>query len=70
MHYILDDERPAELMAVLCDGLPPGSYVFIHHLLHSADPASAALEAAMQKGLGRSQFRKLDRYEGCSAASS
>jgi hypothetical protein len=59
--YILDDERPAELMAVLCDGLPPGSYVFIHHLLHSADPASAALEAAMQRGLGRSQFRTLEQ---------
>jgi hypothetical protein len=61
LHYIRDDERPAELMAVLCDGLPPGSYVFIHHLLHSADPASAALEAAMQKGLGRSQFRTLEQ---------
>jgi hypothetical protein len=61
LHYILDDERPAELMAVLREGLPAGSYVFIHHLLHSEDPASAALEAAMQKGLGRSQFRTLDQ---------
>src|SRR5580693_10608216 len=61
LHYILDDERPAELMAVLCAGLPAGSYVFIHHLLHSADPASAALEAAMQRGLGRSQFRTLEQ---------
>jgi S-adenosyl methyltransferase len=61
LHYILDDEQPAELMAVLCNGLPAGSYVFIHHLLHSEDPASAALEAAMQKGLGRSQFRTLDQ---------
>ena len=61
LHYILDDERPAELMAVLCDGLPAGSYVFIHHLLDNADPASAELQAAMQKGLGRSQFRTLEQ---------
>jgi hypothetical protein len=35
--------------------------VFIHHLLHREDPASAALEAAMQRGLGRSQFRTLEQ---------
>jgi hypothetical protein len=35
--------------------------VFIHHLLHRDDPASAALEAAMQRGLGRSQFRTLEQ---------
>jgi len=63
LHYILDDERPAELMAVLCDALPAGSYVFIHHLLDNADPASAGLQAAMQKGLGRSQFRTLEQVE-------
>ena len=48
-------------MKMLCDALPAGSYVFIHHLLHRGDPASAALEAAMQRGLGRSQFRTLEQ---------
>jgi O-methyltransferase involved in polyketide biosynthesis len=57
LHYILDEEKPAELVATLYRALPPGSYVFIHHLLHSEDPASATLQAEMQNGLGRSQFR-------------
>lgn len=38
-------------------GLPPGSYVFIHHLIHTTDPSAAVLQAAMQKRLGRGQFR-------------
>jgi hypothetical protein len=37
--------------------LPAGSYVFIHHMLDSEDPASATLQAAMEKGLGRVKFR-------------
>jgi hypothetical protein len=61
LHYLLDEEQPAQLVKVLCDALPAGSYVFIHHLLHRGDPASAALEAAMQSGLGRSQFRTLEQ---------
>lgn len=61
LHYFLDDEHPAQLVKVLCDALPAGSYVFIHHLLHRGDPASAGLEAAMQHGLGRSQFRTLEQ---------
>lgn len=61
LHYFLDEDHPAELVKVLSDALPPGSYVFIHHLLHRGDPASARLEAAMQQGLGRSQFRTLEQ---------
>lgn len=57
LHYILDSERPAKLVATLYDALPSGSYVFIHHMLDSDDPASATLQAAMQKGLGRTKFR-------------
>jgi hypothetical protein len=60
LHYFLDEEHPADLVRVLLDALPGGSYVFIHHLLRSEDPASAELEAAMQQGVGRSQFRTLD----------
>src|SRR5215472_15945373 len=61
LHYLLDEDHPAQLVKVLCDALPAGSYVFIHHLLHRDDPGSAALEAAMQRGLGRSQFRTLEQ---------
>jgi hypothetical protein len=61
LHYLLDEEQPAQLVQVLYDALPAGSYVFIQHLLHRGDPASADLEAAMQRGLGRSQFRTLEQ---------
>jgi len=54
MHYVPDEDRPAELVAELVDALPPGSYVFIHHLLDTGDPAAAELQAQMRKGLGGS----------------
>jgi hypothetical protein len=57
MHYILNEERPVELMKTLYGGLPSGSYVFIHHLLDSGDPEIADVQAAMQRGLGRGEFR-------------
>ncbi len=59
VHYVLDDENPARLVAELVDALPAGSYVFIHHLLDTGDPAAAALQDQMQKGLGRVKFRTL-----------
>jgi O-methyltransferase involved in polyketide biosynthesis len=59
LHYVLDEEEPARAVETLCDALPAGSYVFIHHMLDSQDPASATLQAAMQQGLGRTQFRTL-----------
>jgi hypothetical protein len=61
MHHVLDEEQPGQLTEALCRALPPGSYVFIHHLLDSEDPASAGLQAEMRKGLGRSQFRTWDQ---------
>jgi len=61
LHYVLDEEEPAAAVATLYDALPTGSYVFIHHMLDSEDPASASLQAAMQQGLGRTQFRTLDQ---------
>jgi hypothetical protein len=57
LHYILDEENPAKVVEALYSALPAGSYVFIHHMLDSEDPASATLQGAMQKGLGRTQFR-------------
>jgi len=57
LHHILDEERPGKLVEALCRPLPSGSYVFIHHLVDSGDPAIADVQAAMQRGLGRGQFR-------------
>jgi hypothetical protein len=60
IHYVLDADGPAEIVGALVDALPPGSYVFIHHLLDNGDPASAELQATMAKGLGRVQFRTME----------
>jgi hypothetical protein len=61
LHHILDSEHPGELMAALRGALPSGSYVFIHHLVDSGDPAVADVQAALQQGLGRGQFRTWDQ---------
>jgi hypothetical protein len=57
--YLLDEDRPAQLIGELVDALPPGSYVFIHHLLDGADPATEQLQGQMLKALGRVKFRTL-----------
>jgi hypothetical protein len=59
LHYVLDEEDPAGILATLSGALPAGSYVFIHHLLDRQDPASAGLQTAMQQGLGRVKFRTI-----------
>ncbi|HSZ28868.1 MAG TPA: SAM-dependent methyltransferase [Pseudonocardiaceae bacterium] len=64
LHYVLDDEHPGEVISALIEGLPSGSYLFIHHLLDSGDAEGAELQASMAKGLGRVQFRTLDRIRG------
>ena len=61
LHHLLDEEEPAKVMDVLSQALPSGSYVFIHHLLDAGDPAIADVQAAMQRGLGRGQFRTRDQ---------
>jgi len=61
LHYILDEENPADIVATLYEALPSGSYVFIHHLLQLDDPASATLQDQMRKGVGRAQFRTMDQ---------
>jgi S-adenosyl methyltransferase len=59
VHYVLDEDDPERLVAELVDALPSGSYVFIHHLLDTGEPAAAALQEQMLKGLGRVRFRTL-----------
>jgi hypothetical protein len=61
LHYILDEEKPGELTAALYCALPSGSYVFIHHLLDTEDPATATLQEQMRAGIGRAQFRTMAR---------
>ena len=64
LHHILDEEDPGELVEALFRPLPQGSFVFIHHLLDSGDPAIADVQAALQRGLGRGQFRTWEQIRG------
>lgn len=68
LHYVLDEEDPADVVATLYDALPSGSYVFIHHLLATEDPAATILQEQMRTGLGRAQFRTMrqvmDLFDG------
>ena len=59
--YLLDEDRPAQLIGELVDALPPGSYVFIHHLLDGADPATEQLQGQMLKALGGSSSARCQR---------
>jgi hypothetical protein len=59
LHYVLDEEHPGDVVATLYDALPSGSYVFIHHLLATEDPAAAELQEQMRTGIGRAQFRTM-----------
>lgn len=61
LHFLLDEDEPAERVAALRQALPSGSYVFIHHLLAGDGEAASVLQEEMQRGLGRVQFRTLDQ---------
>jgi O-methyltransferase involved in polyketide biosynthesis len=62
LHYVLDEEEPARILAELVEALPSGSYVFLHHLLAAGDDAeAAATELVLRKGVGRAQFRTMDQ---------
>lgn len=63
LHHILDPEHPLEITSTLVDALPPGSYLFMHHLLESDDPAAVELQAVMQSSLGRVKFRTWEQVQ-------
>lgn len=63
LHHILDDEDPAGITAAYRAALPSGSYVFIHHLVTNGDPGVAAMQAELQQGTGRGQFRQIEQVE-------
>ncbi|MEY9878270.1 O-methyltransferase involved in polyketide biosynthesis [Streptacidiphilus sp. MAP12-33] len=67
LHYVLDDEDPYGVVRTLVDALPPGSYVFVHHLTTAGpdvDAGTAEAEEALRQGVGRGQFRTLDEVAG------
>jgi hypothetical protein len=60
LHFVQDEQDPAGLVAAIADALPPGSHVFIHHLLDTGDDTAAELQAQMMRGLGKARFRTLE----------
>lgn len=61
LHLITDSDRPGELMARLIAALPPGSYVFIQHLLDLDDPVAVQLKMTMTRTFSDVQFRSMDQ---------
>jgi S-adenosyl methyltransferase len=53
LHFILDEEQPAEIVATLVDALPPGSYVVASHFTaeHSRQRSAAGAKAYRGAGL-------------------
>jgi S-adenosyl methyltransferase len=50
LHFIQDEENPAQILATLMDALPSGSYLAASHLTTEHDPAAtAAGQRAMQR---------------------
>ncbi|MEV6922922.1 SAM-dependent methyltransferase [Dactylosporangium sp. NPDC051485] len=66
LHFIPDDERPAELVRALLDGLPPGSYVAISHTTFDPLPAEvrAKLDALPPGQHGTFQARTFNQVAG------
>jgi hypothetical protein len=58
LHFLLDEDKPAQVVAALLDALPPGSYLVASHTALDHAPAPvAAMERAAQAGGIRTQQR-------------
>jgi hypothetical protein len=53
LHFVLDEEKPAEIVATLVDALPPGSYVVASHITpeHSPKGTTAAQKSFQGAGI-------------------
>ena len=63
LHFIPDDDKPAEIIATLLDALPSGSYLAASHATaeHNPDEAAAVLRAYWESGIPF-QFRDSDEF--------
>jgi S-adenosyl methyltransferase len=68
VHYVLDEEKPAEIVASLARALPPGSYVFIHHLLDTGALPPRDCKRSCSRASERRGFAPWRRCGRCSAA--
>ena len=63
LHFIPDEDKPAEIVATLLDALPPGSYLTASHLTmeHDTDAAGRGLQAMRGAGISM-QKRASDEF--------
>jgi S-adenosyl methyltransferase len=52
LHHILDEDRPAAIVARYLDRLPPGSYLVISHCTYDFDPEKVMARAAGAREMG------------------
>jgi hypothetical protein len=58
LHFILDEDKPAAIIATLLDALPPGSYFVATHISAEHDPKRVGASQRTSRGAGvTAQFR-------------
>jgi hypothetical protein len=63
LHFINDEDNPAEIVATLLDALPPGSYLVASHLTGEHDPAAqASTERTYQSASLPAKWRNSDAF--------
>jgi S-adenosyl methyltransferase len=63
LHFLRDEEGPAQIMATLLDALPPGSYVVASHMALDHAPAPVAAMGRTTKASGiQTQPRNSDDF--------
>ena len=63
LHFIPDDDNPAEIIRTLTEALPPGSYVVATHLTGEHDRAGMDAAGSAYRGAGvRGQARDSDEF--------
>ena len=63
LHFIQDEDKPAEIIAALLDALPPGSYLAASHVTAEHDPTGAAVgQRAYRESRMRAQWRDSDAF--------
>jgi S-adenosyl methyltransferase len=63
LHFIQDEDKPAEILATLLDALPPGSYLVASHVTGEHDPTGPAVgQRAYRESRMRAQVRDSDVF--------
>jgi len=52
LHFVVDADKPAEIVATLVDALPPGSYVVASHISPEHSPQGTGAASRSMKGAG------------------